>query len=123
MKIYSTRRKYYKWDLSKFVGKDVWVKCRQYTESGTWIADLYVNIVDEPNFYGNTTDFYSIRCIPAWQLGEGATLEVSDIDSYISRLLNHPIIIRKSSIDLQYINGVDIYSTDEVVAKLREAAV
>ena len=114
MKVYA-RERYKLWNLiDKFVGKDIWVRCRHYDE-GRYICEWFVRILGMANVYGNTTSYYSINKIDACYIDSDEDYVLSPYAlSHLQNALK-PIPVLVQDIDLVRLPQIDTYTTEEIV--------
>lgn len=112
MKLYSAKR-YSIWDeILRFVGKDVWVKCNRFTDSGVFAGAFYLKLLDAGTRYGHDT--YTVYAIDSRFIDE-YKLYQDRFDEDFRKNVFTPRTVLAEDYDIDRFPNIETYTNDEIL--------
>ena len=116
MKIYCSKD-HPVWNLiPKFIGKNVWVRCYRYNDTGNFISVDYVKFLSEGTFKYVPTPAYNVCAIPE-SVVKLALEEDDDYSNIYSLAVEHTVY--QDTYDIANPFKPEVYPDDELQAILR----
>lgn len=112
MKLYSAKR-YSIWDeILRFVGKDVWVKCRRFTSSGRFAGEFYLKLLDTGTSYGHDT--YTVYSIDSAYIDEYELYQDRFDEDFREKIFT-PHTVLAEDYDIVRFPNIETYTNDEIL--------
>ena len=112
MKLYSAKR-YSIWDeILRFVGKNVWVKCRRFTSSGGFAGEFYLKLLSAGTSYGHDT--YKVYSIDSGYI-DSHELYQDRFDEDFRENIFTPRTVLADDYDIVRFPNIETYTNDEIL--------